>query len=286
MEDKEKELPNFQTDYQKCSWYSDIFYTWATDFIMHIYNRKTLERVDQCIQMAEKDSSNSLCDRLTNNLNDMNKDGKFAYRWGIIYLVIKTLKWDVFSTLLYGFLAEFLQVTNLFVISFYIRWIQDDDREKWLGFFLSFFIAIVAFVSLVIRHKFFFFAGVTGLNMRKSITALIFKKILRFNQKSLAKASTGKIVTIVSGELQMVEQGLIMAPYIVIAPFATIYAFSLIAIDFGEAAAIGFAMFIIIIICQALISRATVRWKYWEGVYSDRRMKVIGDIVNGIRTIK
>lgn len=76
--------------------------------------------------------------------------------------------------------------------------------------------------------------------MRKALTALLFKKILRFNQKSLAKATTGKIVTIVSGELQIIEQGLVLAPYIIVSPLVTIYAFVLISFEFKEAAALGF----------------------------------------------
>jgi len=212
----------------------------------------------------------------------MNKDGKFDYKWGVISLVMKTLKWDITYTLSFGIIAEIMQVFNLFLISFYIEWIKDEDREKWLGFLYSFLIAFLSTNALFVRHRFFFHAANTGLNMRKAITGMIFTKVLRFNQKSLAKASTGKIVTIVSGELQVIEQGLIMAPYIVIAPISTILAFSLIK----EAAALGFLMFVLIIICQAVISKATVKWKYWEGVYSDKRLKVIADVINGIRTIK
>jgi ATP-binding cassette subfamily C (CFTR/MRP) protein 4 len=133
---------------------------------------------------------------------------------------------------------------------------------------------------------FFFVATNTGLNMRKALTTLLFKKILRFNQKSLAKASAGKIVTIVSGELQVIESGLILAPYIIISPLITVYAFSLISLEFREGAALGFAVFILIIISQALLAQLTVRWKYKEGFYSDKRIKLVSDAINGIRTIK
>ncbi|CAI2363367.1 unnamed protein product [Moneuplotes crassus] len=253
---------------------------------MFAHKNNGLERVDQCIQMTDKDSSANLCERMTTNLEEMKGNRNLSFRWSIIKLIIKTLKWDVFKTLLYGIAAEMLQVGNLFLISFYIAWIQDSDRENWIGFLLSLIISINAFAALSIRHKFLFYSINTGVNIRKSISALIFKKVLKFNQKALAKASTGKIVTIVSGEIQIIEQAVTLIPYIIIAPFSAILAFSLIAIDFGEAAAIGFVLFILMIVSQALISKATVEWKYLEGVYSDKRLKVIADIINGIRTIK
>jgi ATP-binding cassette, subfamily C (CFTR/MRP), member 4 len=133
---------------------------------------------------------------------------------------------------------------------------------------------------------FFFYSTTTGTNIRKAITGMIFKKVLKFNQKSMAKASTGKIITIVSGELSVVEVGLVLAPYIVIAPISTIVAFVFISIDFYEGAAIGFVMYILIVILQWLMARLTVKWKYQEGMFSDKRVKVINDAVNWIRTIK
>ena len=109
---------------------------------------------------------------------------------------------------------------------------------------------------------------------------------MKFNQKSLAKASTGKIVTIVSGELQAIEMALTMMPYVIISPITTSIAFILIGINFKEACVLGFVTFILIVICQWILSKFTVRWKYKEGVYSDKRTKIITDSINGIRTIK
>lgn len=39
---------------------------------------------------------------MTENLQKLDKDGNFDYRWGVIKLVMITLKWDVLKTILYG----------------------------------------------------------------------------------------------------------------------------------------------------------------------------------------
>lgn len=115
---------------------------------------------------------------------------------------------------------------------------------------------------------------------------MIFKKCLRVSKKVLSGESAGKVVTIVSSELPSIEDGLLLAPYIIIAPLSTIYAFTIIGINFKEAAVLGFIVYILIVISQGLLSKATVKWKYLEGLYSDKRIKVIYDAINGIRTIK
>lgn len=114
----------------------------------------------------------------------------------------------------------------------------------------------------------------------------MYQKALRLSQKSKAISSTGKIVTIVSGELQTIEWGIQMAPYILIAPVSTLIAFCLIAINFQEAAAIGFIVFVFIIIAQILMSKVSLKWKIKEGAFSDKRIDILSDAVNGIRTIK
>lgn len=208
------------------------------------------------------------------------------YKWDIVTMIISTFKWDIIKLLAAGTSGELLNVANIFFVSFFIAWLKQDNPVEWQGFVYIIIIAFINLLALLLRHKFFFIATNTGLNIRKGITGLVFKKVLRFNQKSLAKASTGKIVTIVSGELQVVEVGLILTPYIVIAPISTILAFILIGINFEEAAVLGFITYVLIVILQALMSKLTVKWKYREGVFSDKRVKMISDAINGIRTIK
>ena len=77
-----------------------------------------------------------------------------------------------------------------------------------------------------------------------------------------------------------------MAPYIIIAPLSTIFAFAFIAINFREGAVFGFIAYVILATIQILSAKLTVKWKYLEGVYSDKRIKLILECINGIRTIK
>jgi len=183
-------------------------------------------------------------------------------------------------------LSEIINVLNLFATSFFVDWLKNDNSEKWVGVILTLSMGLMLLIALIIRHRFFFWGTTTGLNMRKAISGAIFRKIIKFNQKSLAMATTGKIFTIVSGELQILETGIILVPYIVIAPISTILAFTLIGLNFKEASLLGVLMYTVIIVLQTVVSRATVKWKYFEGLYSDKRVKIISDAINGIRTIK
>ena len=182
--------------------------------------------------------------------------------------------------------TEITNVLNIFSTTFFIEWIRDDSADDYLGYIIAISIATLLIGSILVRHHFFYQGMILGLNIRKSISGIIFKKVLRFSNKSLSENNAGKIITIVSGELQVLEHGITMTPYVIIGPITTILAFILIAINFREAAAIGFIGYLLLVFLKLLLSKATLKWKYRESLFSDQRVKLISDAIDGIRTLK
>ena len=115
---------------------------------------------------------------------------------------------------------------------------------------------------------------------------MIFKKILRFNENSKHKASTGKLVSLISGELQSLERGLVIVPYAITSPVVFIIMIILVGIYFKEAVIFGAILGFIIFALQYYAARKIKSYKYEEGAHSEKRIKIISDIINGIRTIK
>lgn len=175
---------------------------------------------------------------------------------------------------------------NLFITSFFIKWLRDENSEKYAGYLYAILLGVLLLITAYTRNYFLLISSRSGVSIRKGLSGLIFKKILRFNQKSKATATSGKLVAIVSGELQLLERGLITIPFIVSAPFTLIFAFILIGILFKEAVLFGLVVAFIIFGLEIFASHYTNKFKYREGLFSDKRLKTISDIVNGIRTIK
>ena len=69
-----------------------------------------------------------------------------------------------------------------------------------------------------------FYAAAFGVAVRKGISGVLYRKILRFNQKSKALATSGKLVAIVSGELQLIERGMVLLSSIIVSPILLIFA--------------------------------------------------------------
>lgn len=125
-----------------------------------------------------------------------------------------------------------------------------------------------------------------GLAMRKGLSGLIFRKILCFNQKSRAKSASGKLISIVSGELQLVARGLILLPVLITGPVILIFSLCVLSFTFKEGVLIGLVIGILILGIEVFSSYYIRKFRYLEGVFSGERLKVVTDIINGIRTIK
>lgn len=214
------------------------------------------------------------------------KNPKFKTSNHIISILMSCFKRDLFWIFFCILLSDFTAITNVFCISFFIKWMRDENSTNWPGYLFSLLLGTLLAISSYSRNFFLMSSSKTGVTLRKGVSGMIFKKILRFNQKSKAQATSGKLISLVSGELQMLERGFIVVPTLAVAPISLIFSFILIGISFKEAAFFGFIVAVLIIIAGFISASFTRKFKYEEGFWSSKRLKIISDIVNGIRTIK
>ena len=170
--------------------------------------------------MHEHHNSINLTNKMEAIMEEMKanwKEEKFDYKNKMSIVVLKTFKWDILETIMFGLTGELLAIENLFFTSFFISWLQ-SGTEKWVGFVYALIFWGVFYLQQLNRVKYFFWSNQLGINIRKVLSGLMFKKTLKFSQKSKSISSTGRIVTIVSGELQTIDWGVQMAPYMIIAP--------------------------------------------------------------------
>lgn len=62
MKNTEVARPEFKyrDDYKKSNWLTRLYYGWATGLVMHIYKKKSLDSVHECIEQGPDESSDVL----------------------------------------------------------------------------------------------------------------------------------------------------------------------------------------------------------------------------------
>lgn len=115
----------------------------------------------------------------------------------------------------------------------------------------------------------------------------LYDKIAELSMESLIKTNSGKLVSVFSSDIYSIERGLYMSPTAFAAPFINIFCIILIGIILGWWYSLGLVIsFFFIIIIFHIQNNLLRKVKTQETVINDNRIKLINDMVIGIRTIK
>ena len=126
-----------------------------------------------------------------------------------------------------------------------------------------------------------------ALEGRKLLVSAIFDKVGRLSMRSLTETNSGKLITLVSADIFTIERPLAVAPFGIASPFINLMCYGLIWYIAGWVyALIMIGLWALLICMQLCSSRVTKSIKGQEAMRNDERMKLINDMVTGIRTIK
>lgn len=187
--------------------------------VKHARKHKKILEDSKLINMPEEWSTDKVSNKIKHILDGMKKKNpnmKTSKTLGRI--LMKSFKFDIFRVLSLMAICDFAAIINTFVLSFFFKWLRDENAEEWRGYMYACIMAVLLFIASVVRDVFFVTTAAVGISVRKGLSGLVFKKILSFSQRSKSKATSGKLVSILSGELQMIERSIIILPAIVIAP--------------------------------------------------------------------
>lgn len=122
------------------------------------------------------------------------------------YYVVRGAIWDTFGkdfieTAIYCFFSESCAVGFTSFLIVLIAFIKDPEASTGEGIgYLAIFAAMMISASLF-RNYYIFHGYVVAVNIRKTIITALYTKLARLSMKSLTETNSGKLVTIVSGDI-------------------------------------------------------------------------------------
>ena len=126
-----------------------------------------------------------------------------------------------------------------------------------------------------------------SINIRKALTGSLYNKIEKLTIKSLTETDSGKLISIISGDLQGLTRSMGGVTNLIAAPLINLTAYAVIWKTSGlEYALITFIWWVALLLMQHYSSELVKKLKYKESGYNDERQRLITDMVVGVRTIK
>lgn len=166
----------------------------------------------------------------------------------------------------------------------YLKKPENDLQEA--AILVGLFSASTIIASLF-RNFYIYYGYTMALEARKLLVSAIFDKVGRLSMRSLTETNSGKLITLVSADIFTIERPLAMAPFGLASPFINFCCYGLIWYIAGwYYALMMFGLWVVTISMQVCSTRATKAIKQQEAMRNDERMKLVNDMITGIRTIK
>ncbi|XP_071088769.1 ATP-binding cassette sub-family C member 4-like [Haliotis cracherodii] len=158
-----------------------------------------------------------------------------------------------------------------------------SDTEAYLyGVCLS----VTAMLQVFCNPFYFYIMARVAMRMRAAMSGLIYRKILDMNSKSFSQTTTGKIVNLLSTDVEKFTLSVPHVHYLWICPVnITLSAYCMYRLV-GVSCMFGFALAAVLLLAQTIAGHAYGKLRIQVGKWSDKRVHVMTELLAGIRVVK
>jgi ABC-type multidrug transport system fused ATPase/permease subunit len=184
--------------------------------------------------------------------------------------------------------ADAFTLMSPVALEYFVKFLQRSDSTWEEGLLLVGAIFVINLVSSVANHKYYHISIRSGLVMRGALLGAIFEKVFTISGKALTlpEMSTGRIVNMVSGDVERVNDFNWYCCYMYSAPAQLIVSVGLLYRLVGWCAFAGVGAMVLLMPAQGLVVRYQHKVRNMLVKATDQRVKATNELFSGIRVVK
>ncbi|KAL4648167.1 canalicular multispecific organic anion transporter 2 isoform X2 [Arapaima gigas] len=183
-------------------------------------------------------------------------------------------------------LQDLIVFVNPVLLRMLISFAKGKGGPTWWGFALSFLMFACALLQTLILHQHFQYCFVTGMRLRTAITGAIYRKALVITNAAKRSSTVGEIVNLMSVDAQRFQDLTTFLNMLWSAPLQIILALYFLWQNLGPSVLAGVAVMVLLIPLNATIAMKTRAFQVEQMQYKDSRIKLMNEILNGIKVLK
>ncbi|XP_057310596.1 ATP-binding cassette sub-family C member 4-like [Hydractinia symbiolongicarpus] len=259
------------------------FLLWYMNKTFSLGSSRPLEKGD-VHDITDEDSSELLSEELERMWQ---KEKKCKENPSLLKCLWKMRGWTL---LLCGFLVfaiESLRICQTVFLKQLIQSLSEPDFGKdnsayiWATCLTSCFV-----IAWGLLHHTFLLIEKTGARLKSACVAMIYKKVLRLSNQSLAKITSGHIVTLISSDVHKVQEGFRFANYLWISPLQIIAAVVILWKEIGPSCLAGIGVFVITIPIQTWFGKFFAYMRSKTVAKTDQRVNIMNEVITSMQVIK
>ncbi|KAI6237661.1 Multidrug resistance-associated protein 1 [Aphelenchoides besseyi] len=254
-----------------------ILYTYSVSLLYKSYRAKEVEYKD--FWRCEKSQR-------TVSIREFIKNKKPKTVFGLLSLLLRVSFKNVINSIFGG-----IVMSSISFVSFYCIAVIIDVTTGEFPFWLAATTAFLPSLLMCIRQIAVNFSGVEGalafFSIRSALKAMIYDKMLRLSPAVQTTVPTGVIINYLTVDIMRIRVFWSYMRDLVICPVIIFLSMFLLAQIVGYfPASMGMIVLFVFMAFNVLTSKFAMRFYRAQMNYKDARLKLINDILNGIRVLK
>ncbi|XP_058061172.1 ATP-binding cassette sub-family C member 4-like [Anopheles bellator] len=268
---------------QNANFVSVLTFWWTIDLFRKGYS-KVLELQD-LFRPLDVDRSDVLGDRLEKKWFEQQAG---PGRPSLVKAIFKTF-WREYGVL--GFITIvndiFIRLAQPIVLGWLLMFFRKDtDVTRESAFYYAGTIVLLNALSVVTINQYVLGSFQNGMKVRIAMCSVIYRKALRLSRTALGDTAPGKVVNLLSNDVNRFDIVSVFLHSMWSAPLLAIIIGVLLYIEVGVAGLIGMIVIAIVTPIQSYTGKLTSRFRLQTALRTDERIRLMDEIISGIQVIK
>uniref|UniRef100_A0A8C0AK94 Multidrug resistance-associated protein 1 n=1 Tax=Bos mutus grunniens TaxID=30521 RepID=A0A8C0AK94_BOSMU len=172
------------------------------------------------------------------------------------------------------------------ILKLLINFVNDKKAPEWQGYFYTALLFISACLQTLVLHQYFHICFVSGMRIKTAVIGAVYRKALVITNAARKSSTVGEIVNLMSVDAQRFMD---LATYINMiwsAPLQVILALYLLWLNLGPSVLAGVAVMVLMVPLNAVMAMKTKTYQVAHMKSKDNRIKLMNEILNGIKVLK
>lgn len=166
----------------------------------------------------------------------------------------------------------------------YFRRQSDMSYEEALYYAIAMIVAKAA--SIVLENQYSILTCLTGVRTKIAVCSVLYRKSLRLSRNALGDTSPGKVVNLMSNDVNRFDIVAFLICYMWASPIVTVIVLVLLWYEVGWAGPIGMVVIFVVTPIQSFFGKLTSRYRLQTALRTDERIRLMDEIISGIQVIK
>ncbi|CAG8727311.1 17953_t:CDS:2, partial [Acaulospora morrowiae] len=276
----------------RASIFSKIFFVWLNE-LLRIGYKKPLEKEDLYYLDNER-LAKTLAEKFENEWNNELQKLKKGKKPSLILAVNRVIGFEFWIAGLTRLIAYLLQVFSPLAIQAIILFStesiesnnSDDAPPIYKGIILSTILFLMLQIYTITSVQCLYLSSECGILARTILIAAIYRKALVLSGKARSTFTSGKITNLMSTDTTRIDWVAVYSHLLWATPLILLIALALLILNIGLSALAGFGLMVIAAPLQGRIMQSLIKIRKKASRITDERVKITGEILQGIRVIK